>query len=76
MVGRKIVQDSDDESNWGNSPPPADHESHDPSLDTSVDLPSSSSRMIIEQSEQPSTSSSSTGAYLCCVRHAMANLSM
>ncbi|KAL8792122.1 MAG: hypothetical protein Q9195_005297 [Heterodermia aff. obscurata] len=56
MADRKIVQDSDDESNWGNSPSPTDHESHDPSLNT-IDLPSSSPRKIIEQSEQPSTSS-------------------
>ena len=73
MEGRKIIQDSDDESNWGNSPPPADHDSHDPSLDTIIVLPSSSPRQLIEQSEQPSTSS--TGAYLCYVRHSTANLS-
>lgn len=60
MASRKIIQDSDDESNWGNSPPPTDHEPNDPSVDTFIDLPSSSSRKIIEQSEQSSTSS--TGA--------------
>ena len=62
MTGRKIIQDSDDESNCGNSPPPIDHESDDPSLDTD-DL----------HSAQPSTSS--TGEYpVCRVRNAMADL--
>ena len=73
MEGRKIIQDSDDESNCGNSPPPTDHDSRDPSLNTIIVLPSSSPRQLIEQSEQPSTSS--TGAYLCCFCPAMANLS-
>ena len=68
MAGRKIIQDSDDESNCGNASPQMDP---DPSLDTIIGSPGSSPQKIIEQSEQSSLSS--TGAFLCWARHAMAN---
>ena len=64
MAGRKIILDSDNESDIGNSPSPIDHEFHNPSLDT-IDPRSPSTGNIIEQFEL--TSTSSTGAYLCYI---------
>ncbi|KAG7006445.1 hypothetical protein G7Y79_00014g036200 [Physcia stellaris] len=57
MAARKVVQDSDDESNEAGSPPPPEDEPLQLSLDTIIDLPSSSPPKIMQQSEQPSTSS-------------------
>ena len=57
MAARKVVQDSDDESNEGGSPPPPEDEPLQLSLDTIIDLPSSSPPKIMQQAEQPSTSS-------------------
>ena len=57
MPGRRIVQDSDDESNGEGTPQPADQEPLDLSLDTIIDLQSSSPPKILQQSGQPSTSS-------------------
>ena len=63
MAARKGVQDSDDESNEGGSPPPAEDEPLQLSLDTIIDLPSSNPSKIMQQSEQPSTGS--TGPSRC-----------
>ena len=57
MAGRKVVQDSDDESNEGGSPLPPEDEPLQLSLDTIIDLPSSNPSKIMQQFEQPSTGS-------------------
>ena len=57
MAGRRVVQDSDDESNGEGSPQPADQEPLDLSLDTIIDLQSSSPPKILQQSGQLSTGS-------------------
>ena len=57
MAGRRVVQDSDDESNGEGSPQAADQEPLDLSLDTIIDLQSSSPPKILQQSGQLSTGS-------------------
>lgn len=74
MAGRKVVQDSDDESNEGGSPPPPEDEPLQLSLDTIIDLPSSSPPKIMQQSEQPSTGS--TGPSRCQYHGAEADIGL
>lgn len=57
MAGRRVVQDSDDESNGEGSPQSADQEPLELSLDTIIDLQSSSPPKVLQQSGQPSTGS-------------------
>lgn len=57
MAGRMIIEDSDDDSDGDGSPSSTGHQSFELSLDTIIDLPSSSPPKIMQQSEQPSTGS-------------------
>jgi len=58
MGGRKIIQDSDDESNPEASPPPTDMAGLELSLSPIIDLQYSSPPRILEQSGETRTESS------------------